>query len=340
MSFTFLRVSPFYLAAFAPFLGCGIVNLRGALHLPAGAKSESSAAAVAPKQSEKPRAEGSVARPETPVANKNELADMRSLKLGNSGLPFLTADEAEAFFAGLGRSAITHIVKQSDPVGIQYVGPRVDLRTNGLRIEEATSLPEESSEALAFDKGYMVSVAIGSLEYTVVSNVISSLKAGTPGISYRIQGRYPTSAPVGVFVALDGGVYSFDVDAVSIAAGAGPASEWPAEVQHPYPSHLLNGFTSKNSEVAVEAAQTRVEACTAKVTNSFRAETDANERANITQSTRENRAREIEERLDARTEKVCTPMHRAMMNSLAEAARDQRKAREQLYKKNRERFAR
>jgi hypothetical protein len=285
------------------------------------------------------------------ASNNDALPDTTGIKLSPNGLPYLTQAEATAFFSSLSPAMLSHVSEQSKIVWQATIADHTDMVSPNyyyfgkpdqvqFTSDYVSPLPKPDGERLALDANHLVTSG------RVLSAEYPTLKKGTPGVVYRLQGKDMRDRTVrSVFATLDGAVYvTFDdLHAISFAPGAGPVSDWPTDVQNPFVPVAFSGLTSAKHKQAYDDATKPYDVCMEKVKIEFERVFEANDAANIQWQTRKNRENQIgaqqEKAISARCGKLGEQAHGVMLRASKEAALEQLAFRASLYAANRARFA-
>lgn len=174
------------------------------------------------------------------------------------------------------------------------------------------------------------------------------LAAKTPGFIVWGADTYSKGPDRPVyFLAMDGGVYVLPRS--KLALGAPPASEWPKSVQHVMYDLDLLASSSAQNEVPVaisdgrrkelETAKAALDRCSTQAWAGADREFDANDAANVTQITRQNRTKQIEARYRSQGEKACRKPLVDYGRVVAGVLEERRASHEAIYAKTKARFA-
>ena len=183
--------------------------------------------------------------------------------------------------------------------------------------------------------------------YAFLPKKFSKLAANTHGFALRKI----TSAPDRIqFLSLDGSVYH--VPATALATGATPVAQWPKEVQHTLYMDADESFNRAENHPAkrpwdppppavverLHKTRTALEECNQRVWDASTPAYDAIDAANILESAREARRRQLGERVGAQAYRTCRGAFAAHGASIVLVNDEKRKNRQALYEANRARF--
>jgi hypothetical protein len=180
----------------------------------------------------------------------------------------------------------------------------------------------------------------------VTAGALAPLAANTPGFilwGHALANTGP-DRPV-YFLSLDGGVYQVPLSA--LALGPPATGSWPAKVQHSlYAIENLtgayaddvSGSMSAALKADFEARERELTACSHAAWKPSQAEFDANDAANITQITRNNRELQIEARYRKIGEARCAQAFRAVGGVYSKMLEQRLADREKIYAAAKRRF--